>query len=178
MEEQIRRPSIDKSKQNCRSHNVIPTQQAKSCRGTSGKMVCLEQPSSFPRAKLVTSPKQLRASVTERRNRAPARTSWEVKMNIVPNQDLFFVFDDEAVRAMGAAFDQACHSFRNFAHFERVRVLVAKRIIEAAKNGERDPIRLHWQAVMGFSFDEVSIPVDSVRRNLPVPAYAPIARLG
>jgi hypothetical protein len=54
-------------------------------------------------------------------------------MNIGPNQDLFFVFDDEAVRAMGAAFDQACHSFRNFAHFDRVRELVAKRIIEAAK---------------------------------------------
>ena len=70
---------------------------------------------------------------------------------------------------MGAAFDQACRSFRNFTHFERVHELVAKRIIEAAKNGERDPIRLHWQAVMGFSFDEVSIPVDSVGRNLPVP---------
>jgi hypothetical protein len=56
--------------------------------------------------------------------------------------------------------------------------LVAKRIIEAAKNGERDPIRLHWQAVMGFSIDDVSIPVDSVRRKLSVPVYAPIARLG
>ena len=97
-------------------------------------------------------------------------------MNIVPNQDLFFVFDDEAVRAMGAAFDQACHSFRNFAHFERVRVLVAKRIIEAAKNGERDPIRLRWQAVMGFSLNDVSMRVDRVRRNLPVPVYTPIAR--
>jgi hypothetical protein len=144
---------------------------------TRSKMVCFEQPSSFPRAKLVTSPKQLRAMVTERRYRAPARTPWEVKMNIGPSQDLFFVFDDKAVRAMGAAFDQACHSFRNFAHFDRVRELIAKRIIEAAKNGERDPIRIHWQAVMGFSFDEVSIPVDSVRRKLPVPVYAPIARL-
>jgi hypothetical protein len=101
----------------------------------------------------------------------------EVKMNIAPNQE-FFVFDDNAIRAMGAAFDQACHSFRNFAHFDRVRELVAKRIIEAAKNGERDPIRLQWQAIMGFSFDEVSIPVDSVRRKLPVPVYAPIAQLG
>jgi hypothetical protein len=132
----------------------------------------------FQGAKLVTSPKQLRASVTERRYRAPARTSWEVKMNIVPNQNLFFVFDDEAIRAMGTAFDQACRSLRLFAHFDRVRELVAKRIIEAAKNGERDPIRLHWQAVMGFSIDEVSIPVDSVGRNLPVPpVYASIARL-
>jgi hypothetical protein len=69
-------------------------------------------------------------------------------MNIVPIQHS--VFDDEAVRAMGAAFEQACRSLRHFAHFDRVRELVAKRIIEAAKNGERDPIRLHWQAVMGF----------------------------
>ena len=98
-------------------------------------------------------------------------------MNIVPNQDLFFVFDDKDFRAMGAAFDQACRSLRHFAHLDRVRELVAKRIIEAAKNGERDPIRLHWQAVRGFSIDEVPIPVDSVRRNLPVPVYAPIARL-
>jgi hypothetical protein len=96
-------------------------------------MVCLEQPSSFPGAKLVTSPKQLRASVTERRYRAPARTSWEMKMNIVPDQDLFLVFDDKAIRAMGAAFDQACRSLRHFAHFDRVPELVAKRIIEAAK---------------------------------------------
>jgi len=90
-------------------------------------------------------------------------------MNIVPNQGLFFVFDDKEIRAMGAAFDQACHSFRHFAHFDRVRDLVAKRIIEVAKNGERDPIRLHWQAVMGFSIDDVSMPVDSVGRNLPIP---------
>jgi hypothetical protein len=99
-------------------------------------------------------------------------------MNIVPNQDLFFVFDDKDIRAMGTAFDQACRSLRNFAHFERVRELVAKRIIEAAINGERDPIRLHWQAVMGYSIDDVSMPVDSVGRNLPVPDYTPIARLG
>jgi hypothetical protein len=99
-------------------------------------------------------------------------------MNIVPNQSLFFVFDDKEIRAMGAAFDQACRSLRHFAHFDRVRELVAKRIIEAAKNGERDPIRLHWQAVMGFSFDEVSMRVDSVGRNLPIPpVYASITRL-
>jgi hypothetical protein len=99
-----------------------------------------------------------------------------MKMNIVPIQYSFF--DDNAIRAMGAAFDQACRSLRHFAHFDRVPELVAKRIIEAAKNGERDPIRLHWQAVMGFSVDDVSMPVDSLRRNLPVPVYAPIARLG
>jgi hypothetical protein len=87
-------------------------------------------------------------------------------VNIVPSQDLFLVFDDKAVRAMAAAFEQACRSLRHFAHLDRVRELVAKRIIEAAKNGERDPIRLHWQAVMGYSIDEVSRPVDSVRHNI------------
>jgi hypothetical protein len=91
------------------------------------------------------------------------------EMNIVPSQDLFLVFDDKAVRAMGAAFDQACRSLRYFADFGRVHELVAKRIIEAAKNGERDPIRLHWQAVMGYSIDDVSMPADSVGRNLPIP---------
>jgi hypothetical protein len=100
-----------------------------------------------------------------------------MKMNIVPDQDLFLVFDDKAIRAMGAAFDQACRSLRHFAHFDRVPELVAKRIIEAAKNGERDPIRLHWQAVRGFSFDEVSMRADGVGRNLPIPACASIARL-
>jgi hypothetical protein len=31
---------------------------------------------------------------------------------------------------------------------------------------------------MGFSIDDVSMPVDRVGRNLPVPVSAPIARLG
>jgi hypothetical protein len=42
------------------------------------------------------------------------------EMNIVPSQDQFLVFDDKAVRAMGAAFDQACRSLRYFAHFDRM----------------------------------------------------------
>jgi hypothetical protein len=50
-------------------------------------------------------------------------------MNIVPDQELLFLFDDKAVSAIGAAFDQACHSLRHFAHFDRVHELVAKRII-------------------------------------------------
>ena len=62
---------------------------------------------------------------------------------------------------MGAAFDQACHSFRNFAHLDRVRSSSQSESLKVPKKGERDPIRLLWQAVMGFSFDDVSIPVDS-----------------
>jgi hypothetical protein len=94
-------------------------------------------------------------------------------MNIDPIQDVSF--DDEATLAMGAAFDQACSSLRHFARVERVRELVAKRIIEAARNGELDPIRLHSQAIMGFSIDDLSMPVVSVGRTVPSPAYAAVA---
>jgi len=91
-------------------------------------------------------------------------------MNIVPIQDVSF--DDEATLAMGAAFDTACSSV---ACADKVRELIAKRIIEAAKNGERDPIRLHSQALVGFSIDDVSMPVASVGRTTPSGAYATVA---
>ena len=94
-------------------------------------------------------------------------------MNIIPIQDLSF--DDEAARAMGAAFDQACVSLRHLAHADKVREIIAKRIIEAAINGERDPIRLHSQALMGFGIDDVSMPVASVGRTVPSPAYSTVA---
>jgi hypothetical protein len=48
-----------------------------------------------------------------------------------------------------------------------VRELIAKRIIEAAKTGELDPIRLYSQAILGFSVDDVSMPSVSVDRNPP-----------
>ena len=58
-------------------------------------------------------------------------------MVIVPIQDVYF--DDEATFAMGAAFDQACDSIWQLACASKVRELIAKRIIEAAKTGELDP---------------------------------------
>ena len=53
----------------------------------------------------VWSPKRLRASVTERRFRAPAHAFGEAPMNIIANQNVWF--DDAATSAMGEAFDQA-----------------------------------------------------------------------
>jgi hypothetical protein len=94
-------------------------------------------------------------------------------MPILPVHDVFF--DDKATLAMGAAFDRACRSLRQFARAGQVRELIAKRIIEAAKYGELDPIRLHSHALMGFSIDDVSVPVVRVARDLPVPVYALIA---
>jgi hypothetical protein len=98
-------------------------------------------------------------------------------MNINPVRDV--PFDDEATLAMGAAFDQACRSLRLYARDDKVRALIGKLIIEAAKNGERDPIRIQSQALMEFSIDDVSVPVVSIARDIPVPnpvqVYALIA---
>jgi hypothetical protein len=91
-------------------------------------------------------------------------------MNVIRIQDVFF--DDRATLAMGAAFDQACSSLQRFADADKVRELIANRIIEAAKNGERDPIRLHSQAIMGFSIDDMSGPTVSVARDVPLPVYS------
>jgi len=73
-------PDTEESKQIRRTvdqHGLVhdrvkPTKQAKLPQSQAAKR---EQPSSFPGAKLVTSPKQLRASVTERQYHAPRRST-------------------------------------------------------------------------------------------------------
>jgi hypothetical protein len=94
-------------------------------------------------------------------------------MNIIPIQDVFF--DDETTLAMGEAFDQACVSLRRFRNLIIARELIAKRIIAAAKNGERDPARLCEQALIPFGIEDMSMLVISVGRDSPVPAYASVA---
>jgi hypothetical protein len=93
-------------------------------------------------------------------------------MTITPIQNI--EFDDAATLAMGEAFDHACKSLRNFGSACTVREIIANRIIAAAKNGERDPVRLHKQALVPFGIDDMSMLVVSVGRDLPVPAYASV----
>ena len=57
-----------------------------------------------------------------------------------------------------------------------VREIIAKRIIDAAKNGERDPARLYEQALIPFGIEDMSMLVVSVGRDLPVPAYASVTQ--
>ena len=95
-------------------------------------------------------------------------------MKIVAIQ--YVSFDDKALLAMGTAFDQACGSLRHPA-CTKVRELLANRIIEAAKNGELDPAHLHSQALMGFSVDDLSMPVVSVGSAAPHRAYARVAHV-
>ena len=92
-------------------------------------------------------------------------------MDVTRVDDVFF--DDAATAAMGAAFDQTRRLLRRSA--PDVPELIARRIIEAAKNGERDPVRLRSHALMGFSIDDVSMPVVSVGSTAPSPAYATVA---
>jgi tartrate dehydratase beta subunit/fumarate hydratase class I family protein len=82
------------------------------------------------------------------------------------------MFADAATLAMGEAFDRACKSLRNFGSACTVREIIAKRIIDAAKNGERDPARLHEQALIPFGIEDMSMLVVSVGPKPPGPAYA------
>ncbi len=90
-----------------------------------------------------------------------------------PNQDVWF--DDSATLAMGKAFDLACVSLRRFKRLITARELIAKRIIEAAKNGERDPARLCEQSLIPFGIEDMSMLVIRVGRDSPTAAYASVA---
>ena len=96
-------------------------------------------------------------------------------MNIVPIQDV--VFDDEATLAMGAAFDQACSLLPPRAGANVAgREIIAKRIVEAAKNGERDPAKLRG-ILLRTPSDAVTAAVIGAGRESPLPVYASVARV-
>jgi hypothetical protein len=65
--------------------------------------------------------------------------------------DLGTVFDDRATRAMGEAFDAACKELHDRGQSSIVYGVIAARIIEAARSGERDPERLKEEALAAFS---------------------------
>ena len=94
-------------------------------------------------------------------------------MSVIPIQ--YVEFDDTATTAMGEAFDRACKSVLNSGAAGTVREIIAKRIIAAAKNGERDPARLHEQALVPFGIEDMSMLDVSVGRDSPIPAYASVA---
>jgi len=62
-------------------------------------------------------------------------------------------FDDKALVAMIVAYDQACKSLQPAGLTPILREMIGKRIIEAARQGERDPEILHRQALKSFGID-------------------------
>jgi hypothetical protein len=65
-------------------------------------------------------------------------------------------FDHNATRAMGKAFDRACHSLHDIGQPDLVREIIAKRIIEVARDGERDPDELCVRALKALGFSSFS----------------------
>ena len=59
------------------------------------------------------------------------------------------VLDDADTRVMGEAFDAACEEVRDTGQPPLVREIMAKRIIDAARAGERDVNRLRGAALSG-----------------------------
>jgi hypothetical protein len=66
-------------------------------------------------------------------------------------------FDDETTRIMGEAFDAARATLQDRGQPQIVYEIIAKRIIEAAKKGERDPTRLRdaGLAALGYKKDAI-----------------------
>jgi len=64
------------------------------------------------------------------------------------------VFDDRVTQMMGEAFDDACKELHDTGQPPIAYEMIAKRIIDAAKNGERDPARLRDAGLVGLGFDE------------------------
>jgi hypothetical protein len=54
---------------------------------------------------------------------------------------------------MGEAFDAACEELGDSGQPDLVREIIAKRIIEAAKKGERDPQHLRDAGLAALGFD-------------------------
>jgi hypothetical protein len=52
------------------------------------------------------------------------------------------VFDDRVTEIMGEAFDSACTELHDTGQPPIVYEVIARRIIDATRNGERDPVRL------------------------------------
>jgi hypothetical protein len=64
------------------------------------------------------------------------------------------VFDDLVTQVMGEAFDTACKELHDKGQPEIVYEVIAKRIIDAAKKGERDPIRLRKAGLTAIGLDD------------------------
>jgi len=73
-------------------------------------------------------------------------------MNTTSTQNIWF--DDTVTSAMGEAFDQACKSLQDFGSAPEI---IANLIIGAAKDGERDFVRLYNRAIRAFGVDDASM---------------------
>ena len=64
------------------------------------------------------------------------------------------VFDDPATQILGEAFDNACKELHDKGQPTIVYEVIAKRIIDAAKKGERDPVQLRNIGLAAFGLKD------------------------
>ncbi len=64
------------------------------------------------------------------------------------------VFDDRVTQIIGEAFDTACKELHDKGQPAIVYEIIAKRIIDSAKNGERDLVRLRNAGLAGLGLDD------------------------
>lgn len=60
-------------------------------------------------------------------------------------------FDPEALEALGKAYDMALAALHDAGQPDVVREVIARRIIKAAKKGDRDPAKLCAVALSAFN---------------------------
>jgi len=68
------------------------------------------------------------------------------------------VFDDAAVRSIGRAFNAACKELKDTGQPDVVHEVMIKRIITAARRGERNVMRLRDAALTGLRKPRNEIP--------------------
>ena len=80
----------------------------------------------------------------------PFQVGVEMAVTFVQFVRLESCFDPELVATLIAAYDKAVASLHDNGQPQVVREIMARRIIEAAKKGERDPDRLRNAALIAF----------------------------
>jgi hypothetical protein len=70
----------------------------------------------------------------------------------VAPDDCFGSTAPETIGARGKAFDRARHSLHDIGKPDLVREIIAKRIVEVARDGERDPDELCVRALKALGF--------------------------
>jgi hypothetical protein len=71
-------------------------------------------------------------------------------LQFIKKAGLAGVFDDHATKVMGEAFDAARKALHDAGQPDLVYEVIAKRIVDAAKSGERDPEKLRDWALTAF----------------------------
>jgi len=70
---------------------------------------------------------------------------------VLPASELTYVYDPEALKMMGAAFDTVCEAFPpGMKDHEAARRILALLILRHVERGERDAARLSELALLDF----------------------------